>query len=142
MTIEIDLGDLRKKSKRFGEDIADLGTQVAQKIALDILGDVVETSPVDTGRFRASWLVSIDGPDPSKVGGENPDSPVETVGRGEGEIVRFGKDNVSITIQNNLDYAAELEYGSSQQAPQGVLSGAINRATLPFRRGVQGRFDV
>ncbi len=94
-------------------------------------------SPVDTGRFRASWQVGEN----SASGGRKPDGsynkseinertaqgiiPIDRVGYGEERI-----GNV-YSVHNNLPYAEPLANGSSKQAPAGWVQGVA--------KDVQGR---
>ena len=86
-------------------------------------------SPVDTGRFRASWQVgenaagSYDaGPQQTSVNiGRNLTSPPS---KPEGSPLRrmnYGKETIGnvYSVHNNLPYAESLADGSSKQAPAG-----------------------
>lgn len=89
-----------------------------RKIAIDAFTRIVIRSPVDTGRFRGNWQVSI----------ENIPSGSSDTGKSEGEVIgeinsvvgqmRVGQ---SIFFVNNLPYARRLEYGWSKQAPNGMV---------------------
>lgn len=73
-------------------------------------------SPVDTGRFRASWTIGVGQIDPSvapateagKVATPEPRIPAITVG-------------ATYYHANSLPYARRLEYGWSKQAPAGCV---------------------
>jgi hypothetical protein len=73
-------------------------------------------SPVDTGRFRASWTLAVGQPDPSvaaaaqagNVATPEPRIPAITVG-------------ATYYHANSLPYARRIEYGWSKQAPSGVV---------------------
>lgn len=92
-----------------------------RKIALEAFTRVIIRSPVDTGRFRGNWLVEI-GKMPT---GFNPDDFVDPSGV---HIISEIKEQVltlkageTIYLINNLPYARRLEYGYSQQAPNGMV---------------------
>ena len=93
-------------------------------IAIQILNVVVETSPVDTGRFRNNNMVSLDAPDLSETEQVDP-SGVIALQRGIGVISKAANYGV-IYIQNNLPYAEALENGHSKQAPTGIYANALN----------------
>ena len=63
MTIRIDLSDLLRGIPIEANNIDKLVDQVASKIALDLHGELVMTTPVDTGRARAAWTVDTAGPE-------------------------------------------------------------------------------
>lgn len=114
----------------------DLG-RVMRKTAFDTLAAVNDISPVDTGRFRASWgIAAFDIPDDDE--GEppldNPDRDDEgnvtnplPVSLQQGRIgIDSGTDPFApLWIYNNLEYAEPLENGHSDQAPDGVLNLAV-----------------
>lgn len=104
----------------FDQEIEPLVKQVTQKIAMEALTRVVMRSPVDTGRFRGNWTVSVDAPN---------DWTSETVDPGGQGAIQRGSVAIMgievpkvIYVQNNLPYANRLENGWSQQAPAGVVA--------------------
>lgn len=105
--------------KRF-EDRADL---VMQGSVMRVGKSIVEKSPVDTGRFRANWQIgvgtaptgTIDGTD---VGGSATTSKIE------GVAATVKADDITY-LANNLPYAARLEEGHSQQAPNGMVGVTV-----------------
>lgn len=74
-------------------------------------------SPVDTGRFRASWTIGLGQPDTSVA----PDTA-------KGQAVTTPEPRIpALTMGqtyyhgNSLPYARRLEYGWSKQAPAGMV---------------------
>lgn len=90
-----------------------------QKIALEAFTRVILRSPVDTGRFRGNWLVSIG----SAQGGftEDVDPSGVIIISDVKETVLTLKAGQTIYLVNNLPYARRLEYGYSTQAPEGMV---------------------
>jgi len=94
-----------------------------RKIALDLLARIINISPVDTGRFRGNWTVSIGAPDASP--------PTDIPDREGGRTLSHGARVIdgyadaegypSIIIQNNLPYARALEFGHSAMASNGIV---------------------
>jgi hypothetical protein len=94
-------------------------------VALEALKGVVLMSPVDTGRFRANWQVTPGTPATTEL--DQVDKPGgRTIAAGSAEIAKAQAYSVT-WITNNVPYAEELENGSSQQAPQGMLNVTYNR---------------
>lgn len=115
-------------AKRFSIDLTRWGVSLEKeqapkfirKIALDLLRKVTMKSPVDTGRFRANWMVGIGGADETTT-----DSTVnDAVMRGS-IILSAYRDLKQIHLSNNLPYAAALEHGHSMQAPLGVAEISV-----------------
>ncbi|WP_095058031.1 HK97 gp10 family phage protein [Pseudomonas sp. Irchel s3f7] len=89
-----------------------------RNIALALLGEIIEKSPVDTGRFRGNNIVSIGSPVYTSTTDVDP-SGNETIRRG-GAVLSGLEPYTQVFIQNNLPYAERLENGHSSQAPTGI----------------------
>jgi hypothetical protein len=129
------------------EDIGDYANNQMEKL---LRASVLETdsllkqaSPVDTGRFRASWQVGENaagtydaGPQqsPSNPGRDKtstPAGPMFPLRKMNYQQERIG--NV-YSVHNNLPYAESLANGSSKQAPGGWIQG--------IAKDVQGRVRI
>jgi hypothetical protein len=106
--------------------IADIGDYASQQYEKLLRVAVLETdsrlklaSPVDTGRFRASWQVGEN----AAPGGQAPEGsytstpPLSRIGYSQEKV-----GNV-YSVHNNLPYAEPLANGSSKQAPSGWVQG-------------------
>lgn len=95
---------------------AELATKA---IAMELFKNVILKTPVDTGRARGNWTASIGSPvsdvkQHTDKGGESTISQViEKV-----DDIKLGD---TIYLSNNLPYIGKLEYGSSKQAPEGMV---------------------
>jgi len=101
-----------------------------RKIALDLLRKVTMKSPVDTGRFRANWMVGIGGADETTT-----DSTVNDAMMRGAIILSAYRDLKQIHLSNNLFYAAALEHGRSMQAPLGVAEISVEEIEAHFNGG-------
>lgn len=86
---------------------------------LETDGLVKQASPVDTGRFRASWQVGQNGaPGGIAEPGQYPSAP---------PLTRIGyqqeRPGNIYSVHNNLPYAEPLADGSSKQADPGWVQG-------------------
>lgn len=107
---------------------------IVRKTSMDLYKDILNKSPVDTGRFRANNLMSIDFADNREVGVRNTSSQL-----GEANSKLSGRvAGRTVFIQNNLDYALKLEYGSSAQAPDGIYGTSILRFNRFLENAVNG----
>jgi hypothetical protein len=70
--------------------------EVTQKLTLDAHANLVQASPVDTGKFRGSW---------------NAETPTKPMQKGR--------------VTNNTEYAVPLANGHSPQAPAGWVENAV-----------------
>jgi len=86
---------------------------VLRKTVLQILSGVVEATPVDTGRARANWQVSVGSSNPLVVDTITPD----VVGR-EMAVIATLKAGKPVYIFNNVPYILVLEYGQYPNPPK------------------------
>ena len=91
-------------------------------IALTGLKRIVERTPVDTGRARGNWQVTLNSPTDRKT--EQLDqSGAGTVGKGMAILRQLPNHGIGqvIWISNNVEYIVDLEEGHSPQAKAGVM---------------------
>lgn len=96
------------------KDFAELPEKVVRGTLIGMGSKIIKRSPVDTGRFRNNWQFSIDAP----ATGKDPS------GSNQAELVNAATKMVpgnTFYMTNNLPYAERLEYGWSNQAPQGMV---------------------
>jgi hypothetical protein len=114
--------------------VGDIGDYCNQQMEKLLRAAVIETdslvkqaSPVDTGRFRASWQVGEN----AAPGGIAPPgdysgtAPLQRIGYQQEEMGNI------YSVHNNLPYAEPLANGSSKQASPGWVQG--------IAKDVQGR---
>jgi hypothetical protein len=98
---------------------------VIRKATFDMFASVVKKSPVDTGRFRANWVVSQAAPVYTATDSTNASNGATEARKALG-IAAGGV----VYISNGLPYARRLEYGYSKQAPYGMIRYSV----LQYRR--------
>ena len=104
-----------------------------QVIAMDTLRGVVLKSPVDTGRFRNNWIVSINSPSMEQTPATDA-SGSGAINKGMAAIEGYDVETTSrIYIQNNLPYGNRLENGWLKQAPKGMVSLTLNEMNTKYR---------
>jgi hypothetical protein len=95
-------------------------TQVGRKVALEMFKRVIYKTPVDTGRARANWQVTI-GSQASGTVEIDDKSGGATMSKATAASAGFNAGD-TIYLTNNLPYIRKLEEGSSQQAPTGMVA--------------------
>ena len=101
--------------------------RVKKAASIELFNRVVLDTPVDTGRARANWLVSL------HHGGFTPSNRTDAAkALGDIEVEVNGSDlHDTLTLTNNLPYIEKLENGSSTQAPKGMMKrNVITMANL------------
>ena len=112
--------DLRK----FARTVNVTYDQVRRKIAFDILRGVVFKTPVDLGRARAAWALSDSGPVGADAGKDFSASPEGAAQRAMNNVSvqKGGGDPFgALWVSNNVPYITALEFGYSDQAPNGMV---------------------
>lgn len=117
---------------------------VLQTVVLLVGKSVVSLSPVDSGRFRGNWQLSIDSTIDSATLRQDPEG-TQTLAEMASKVNSFTAGQVAY-IQNHVLYGNDLEYGLyngptqkvtadgfSRQAPAGVVRITAAR----FRRIVE-----
>ncbi len=123
----------RKNFSKLLQKAGENAEAITRKVALDMMGAMILKSPVDTGRFRANWNMSINSMDASNDAPESRDALV--VGASVLPNFRAGG---KIFITNSLPYAMRLEYGWSQQAPGGMVRTTVDEYGQHLKRAVEG----
>ena len=80
---------------------------------------IIKRTPVDQGTLRGNWQMSIGQPISTTIDREDKSGSAAS-----SEIAKEGqKLNIGAVfyMSNNLPYAAAIEFGSSKQAPQGMM---------------------
>ena len=106
--------------------LQDMGSYVERNMEKLLRVAVLETdqrvktaSPVDTGRFRASWQVGEN----AAPGGQKPSGTYDAMP----PLERIGYQQETLgnvySVHNNLPYAEPLANGSSKQAAAGWVQG-------------------
>jgi hypothetical protein len=97
-----------------------------QYICMSLMRDVVDGTPVDTGRARGNWQASTGSPITATLQAEDKNGRA-TINKGR-PAAKDAAGNV-FYLTNNLPYIYRLEFeGWSNQAPQGWVRTAVQRA--------------
>jgi hypothetical protein len=104
---------------QIGDYVQNRMEQLLRVTVLETDSRLKQASPVDTGRFRASWQVGENAAPGGQVGpGDYGSTPaLQRIGYSQERV-----GNV-YSVHNNLPYAERLAQGWSQQAPAGWVQG-------------------
>lgn len=135
------LGEFAHRIRRRARQVETGVNETKRKVALIVDRELVFETPVDTGRARSNWVVSLTAP---VFDVREPYAPGDRLGKNEranaqaaieqGSIiiatVRPGDD---IYISNNVHYIGLLNDGFSAQAPSGFVQSAVIRGASAVR---------
>lgn len=99
--------------------------QVA-RLSLNIISELVRTTPVDTGLAKSNWIPTYGAPYSSVVGTKAKVND-RIQGSKRGVLGRYKFKFGPIYITNNVPYIGLLNQGRSSQAPPGFVEAAIWR---------------
>lgn len=90
---------------------------------LEMHASMVRMSPVDTGRFRASWSIGVGAPGPLPAGLRFDAASVAAL-QVRGDLADW-QPGQTIYVTNPMPYGPKLENGWSKQAPAGMVRVTI-----------------
>jgi hypothetical protein len=92
--------------------------RVGRQATFALFDAVQQKSPVDTGRFRANWQFGKDAIPNGTVEADDKSGAQAQAEAAKALVTGLGG---VLYYVNNLPYARRLEYGYSNQAPQGMV---------------------
>ena len=102
-----------------------------KKLAIEAMRRIVLRTPVDTGRARGNWRLTI---------GELPTEPTDQVDKGGGATIEDGIARLQLLgvgevvyISNSLPYILRLEDGHSDRSPEGMVEVTLEE----LRQGIR-----
>ena len=104
-----------------------------EELAMNCLSEFINLSPVDTGRFRNNWIVTVD-KDTDKIRESIVSDPYKLGQAVINRAIKSGADIDYILISNNLDYANVIDSGLYQNPNDGELTA--NGYSLQATNGV------
>lgn len=140
------MGKFSDKIKQFNIDFSNLSDEVFRVTTIKFFGQIVQASPVDTGRFRANWFATISRPSTRiELGSEKSEDQVNQ--RIERKI-NGSRESRVFWLTNNLPYSEVIEFGGyddgpktkggfSRQAPKGVVRITAKRFSKIFNENAR-----
>ena len=114
-------------------------SKMMRKATVEVFTRVLMRSPVDLGRFRGNWQLSVGSPIETEIesffggaAGSGPDA--DEFAKLNPVLSELNRDaDQQVWLTNNVPYAEVLEDGSSQQAPQGIVSISVMETEAALR---------
>ena len=126
LSVEVETKEFNRRINKFRRQCK-LSTEVIiRRVAMELLRRILVKNPVATGRSRAGWYSATVGLGlPWTDEGDSPSNI--TRGKTEGRFHNNLKHPMDkyVLIINNVYYVLHLEYGSSDQAPAGMVRVSI-----------------
>lgn len=105
-----------------------IDTQI-RKSTIELFGSVIKMTPVDTGRAKGNWQCTIGTAASSEINRDDGSKKDSLSGsKAYEEVVKTVPPAGNVVwLANNVPYIRSLEYGSSQQAPSGMVRVSLER---------------
>lgn len=97
-----------------------------RKFLLATWNDLVDTTPVKTGKARASWFISPGFPFSREIPDGNYARPIEP------DLAKYSTKHTRWLISNTAPYIESLNRGSSRKAPAGFVQSAIYKNLIKY----------
>jgi hypothetical protein len=98
------------------EDISKIPEKVVRGTVMGMFSRIVKRSPVDTGRFRGNWQITVDAPARGEVGPDKSGANTIASAANVAQNQRFPAS--AYFISNNMPYAEKLEFGGYPSSPK------------------------
>jgi len=131
------MGRFSDQIREFRIDFSNLSDEVFRVTVIKFFGQIVQASPVDTGRFRANWFATISRPS----GRVEPDSEKSENGVNKRieRVVNGTRTPRVFWLTNNLSYSEVIEFGGySKSVKLETLLRNEKNPNTPTRRTVNG----
>jgi hypothetical protein len=126
----IPLSAVEGRNKKLGLAILNEINRVIVQMVVRIDSGIVGGNPVDTGRSRSNWIITLNNPTNSLITGEDQGDSGSPIGAElalsqANNTLKSRKPGDTIYLQNNTSYIEKLNNGSSDQAPANFVQKAI-----------------
>lgn len=121
------VGDFSEQLKRaYQAKVIQNLEKTVRAVALVVDAELVNTTPVKSGRARSNWNPSLN----------TPDATIREPGQKKSidPIASAYKITDTILISNNLPYIKKLNAGSSKQAPAGFVDAALAKGKRAVKK--------
>ena len=125
--------DFSRRMNIRGKQVEQNAGRAVRVAALAADQGVVLATPVDTGRARSNWIVSLGFPVVANNEPAGEDPTQQALSQAAAVIRTFKPGLGPIFIANGVPYIQELESGSSAQAPAGMIASGILAARSALR---------
>lgn len=104
---------------------AELPEKVVRGSLISLSARIIERSPVDSGRFRGNWQITVNSPATKQL--SNKDKKGKKRKAAIAQKINSYKESQNVFyLTNNLPYGERLEFGWSKQAPNGMVRRTLS----------------
>lgn len=122
--------------KAFSKDARKKAQEGLNKLTAQLAYGVFDRTPVRTGRARSNWIASIGQPVVQGIIEPVLGQPWINITKSREKVQTVlprNKLGSMFWLSNNVDYIFQLEHGSSNQAPYGMVTFTLNEVTEKWK---------
>lgn len=117
------------QTRRVISQLDEFTEDLISRLTLEITGELIEATPVDTGWARANWVPQI-GSSFEETAGTKEEAELGQIDQGQqqqgiSEVTSSYRLPRLVYVTNNVPYINRLNEGSSEQAPAGFVQNSI-----------------
>ena len=124
--------------KKFAGDAKKQGERYTKAIIIGLYRDCILRTPVDTGRARSNWMLSINSPlrgvtetkDSEAQKGSHSGRSHAMSSVADAKLKQGLEDASMVYITNSVPYIGRLDEGHSAQNTKGIIKPAIEKAKV------------
>lgn len=116
------------------EDALELGTKIVRGVALKTFGEVTRRTPVDTGRLRGNWQVTLNQLASGEVDRTDKGDTLVNAEAMQRAAQMTHKDTIIMT--NNLPYADPIENGNERMRGQFMLKSSVAAVSIELKKAI------
>lgn len=118
---------------RIAKELKGLLERAVKVVTTETTATLIETTPVDTGWARANWIPAIGRPDSRDLSGIEPTTSLALTQRTSQQasviaIASYQLQQGNAYISNGVPYIADLNNGTSRQAPRAFVQMSIAKS--------------
>lgn len=127
------LGEFGKAFKRKGAVLERETSRLLRETAIGVVTEVARDTPIDTGQAQSNWLTRLNAPFPYYIWNEDDNGAWHEAVDFAQNVLKNVKTTDVIHITNSLPYIAQLNRGTSRQAPKLFVQMAVLRAAYAIK---------
>lgn len=129
------LGDFGNRMHQRAGQVNGEVVRAMKEVALSVVTNVAQDTPILTGQAQANWLLAFDKPNDFMrvVDDFGIADARDSIAYARGMLQKLTRSDTEIHITNNVPYIIKLNNGSSKQAPRLFVQAAVLRASYKLR---------
>lgn len=123
------MGDFGKSVRKMGDKFRKEQLRLLKETVIGVVTEVARDTPILTGQAQSNWLTNPNAKFPFYIWNEDSNGAAQDSIAWANRVMGTAKLGDKIHITNSLPYIAQLNRGTSRQAPALFVQAAVLRAS-------------